>query len=61
MISSNGRLGDPNEIAYLALFLASVMARFISGAAIPVDVGFMPARLSLQSGKIRKTGLIINK
>jgi NAD(P)-dependent dehydrogenase (short-subunit alcohol dehydrogenase family) len=33
----SNRLGDPEECAYLALFLASDMARYISGAAIPVD------------------------
>lgn len=33
----SGRMGDPRECAYLALFLASDMARYISGAAIPVD------------------------
>lgn len=32
-----GRMGDPMECAYLALFLASDMARYITGAAIPVD------------------------
>ncbi len=32
-----GRMGDPQECAYLALFLASDMARYITGAAIPVD------------------------
>ncbi|KAB1438676.1 SDR family NAD(P)-dependent oxidoreductase [Candidatus Galacturonibacter soehngenii] len=32
-----GRMGQPEECAYLALFLASDMARYISGAAIPVD------------------------
>lgn len=32
-----GRLGKPEECAYLALFLASDMARYITGAAIPVD------------------------
>lgn len=32
-----GRMGDPVECAYLALFLASDMARYITGAAIPVD------------------------
>lgn len=33
----SGRMGDPKECAYLALFLASDMARYITGAAIPVD------------------------
>ena len=32
-----GRMGNPKECAYLALFLASDMARYITGAAIPVD------------------------
>lgn len=32
-----GRMGEPEECAYLALFLASDMARYISGAAIPID------------------------
>lgn len=32
-----GRMGDPEECGYLALFLASDMARYITGAAIPVD------------------------
>jgi NAD(P)-dependent dehydrogenase (short-subunit alcohol dehydrogenase family) len=32
-----GRMGRPEECAYLALFLASDMARYITGAAIPVD------------------------
>lgn len=31
------RMGNPEECAYLALFLASDMARYITGAAIPVD------------------------
>lgn len=34
-----GRMGKPEECAYLALFLASDLARFITGAAIPVDGG----------------------
>jgi NAD(P)-dependent dehydrogenase (short-subunit alcohol dehydrogenase family) len=33
----SGRMGKPEECAYLALFLASDMARYITGAAIPVD------------------------
>ena len=32
-----GRMGNPEECAHLALFLASDMARYITGAAIPVD------------------------
>lgn len=31
------RMGNPIECAYLALFLASNMARYINGAIIPVD------------------------
>lgn len=33
----SGRMGKPEECAWLALFLASDMARYITGAAIPVD------------------------
>lgn len=33
----SGRMGRPEECAYLALFLASDMARYINGTAIPVD------------------------
>ncbi|MBR3330362.1 MAG: SDR family oxidoreductase [Mogibacterium sp.] len=32
-----GRFGRPEEIAYVALFLATDMARYITGAVIPVD------------------------
>lgn len=32
-----GRMGEPEECANLALFLGSDMARYITGAAIPVD------------------------
>lgn len=32
-----GRMGNPEECGYLALFLASDLARYITGAAIPVD------------------------
>lgn len=39
MLSPNGRLGDPKDIAYVALFLASDMARYISGSTITVDAG----------------------
>lgn len=31
------RMGKPEECAYLALFLASDLARYINGAAIPID------------------------
>ena len=35
----SGRFGKSEEIAYMALFLASDMARYITGAIIPVDAG----------------------
>lgn len=46
MLSPNGRLGDPREIANLALFLASDLARYISGAAISIDAGASAGKLT---------------
>lgn len=37
IFSPNGRLGDPKEIGHLSLFLASDLARYISGSAIVID------------------------
>jgi NAD(P)-dependent dehydrogenase (short-subunit alcohol dehydrogenase family) len=37
------RYGRPDEIASLASFLASETSAYITGAAIPVDGGFMSA------------------
>ncbi|MBZ0091792.1 MAG: SDR family oxidoreductase [Sulfuricellaceae bacterium] len=34
-----GYFGDPEDIAYLAAFLASPLARYITGAVMPVDGG----------------------
>lgn len=36
-----GRLGRPQEVAQLALFLASDRSSFITGAIVPVDGGFV--------------------
>ncbi len=36
-----GRRGNPDEVACVALFLASDMSSYIQGAAIPVDGGFL--------------------
>ena len=37
---SSGDFGDPKDIANLVVFLASPLARYITGAVIPVDSGF---------------------
>lgn len=47
----SGRMGDPRECAYLTLFLASDMARYISGAAIPVDGALSPGHKSVTTWK----------
>lgn len=38
-----GRYGRPEEVARVALFLASDLASYVHGAAIPVDGGFLSA------------------
>jgi NAD(P)-dependent dehydrogenase (short-subunit alcohol dehydrogenase family) len=38
-----GRIGQPREIAYAALFLASDESAFMTGAEMVVDGGFMAA------------------
>jgi NAD(P)-dependent dehydrogenase (short-subunit alcohol dehydrogenase family) len=36
-----GRMGQPGEVAHVIVFLASDLASFITGAAIPVDGGLL--------------------
>lgn len=38
-----GRLGQPDEVACMALVLASDLSSYVHGAAIPVDGGFLAA------------------
>jgi meso-butanediol dehydrogenase / (S,S)-butanediol dehydrogenase / diacetyl reductase len=38
-----GRVGEPDEIAGPALFLASAMASYITGVTLPVDGGVLAA------------------
>ena len=47
-----GRMGDPMECAYLALFLASDMSRYITGAAIPVDGALSAGSKNVTSWKM---------
>jgi 3-oxoacyl-[acyl-carrier protein] reductase len=37
--SALGRLGDPQDVANVVVFLCSEMARHITGAVVPVDGG----------------------
>ena len=39
-----GRMGTPEEVAALALFLCSDEASFITGAAYPIDGGTLSIR-----------------
>ena len=36
-----GRLGDPQDVAHVVVFLCSERARHITGAVVPVDGGYM--------------------
>ena len=36
-----GRMAEPEEIAYLALYLCSDEARFLTGTDYPIDGGFI--------------------
>ena len=36
-----GRLGEPREFAAMAAFLVSARASYVTGAAIPVDGGWL--------------------
>ena len=38
-----GRFGHPDEVALMALVLASDLASYVQGALIPVDGGFLSA------------------
>jgi len=38
-----GRLGKPVEIAYMALYLASEEAAFVTGSVVPIDGGWTTA------------------
>ena len=39
--SAIGRLGDPQDVSNVVLFLCSEAARHITGAVVPVDGGYL--------------------
>jgi NAD(P)-dependent dehydrogenase (short-subunit alcohol dehydrogenase family) len=41
-----GRMGTPEEVAELALFLCSDSAAFITGSDYPIDGGFITLKMS---------------
>jgi len=56
-----GRLGEPDDIASMNLFLASDEARYITGVTLPVDAGWLvqaPYAQYLQGNPIRQTPAI---
>ena len=46
-----GRIGNPEECGYLALFLASDLSRYITGAAIPVDGALSAGHMNVSTWK----------
>lgn len=38
-----GRIGEPEDVAKVALFLASPLSDFVTGTEIPVDGGILAA------------------
>jgi meso-butanediol dehydrogenase / (S,S)-butanediol dehydrogenase / diacetyl reductase len=51
-----GCIGDPEDVAGAALFLASSDAAWISGAALPVDGGLTAGNTQLMQESIKETG-----
>ena len=49
-----GRMGNPEEIAHLALYLSSEEASFITGCDYPIDGGF----ITLNNQEERRDGPI---
>jgi len=51
-----GRAGVPEEVAQAVLYLVSDMARYVTGITLPMDGGWLSARLDIGRFTVRPQG-----
>ncbi len=55
------RYGTPRDIAHMAMFLASPLASYVSGAIIPVDGGWSQGGLNVAGAALAEYGKAVKK